>query len=144
MTDDNPTEEFSERIESLIGENTRLGTVPGAGPKGAKLLEYDDLPDDPEALKGMYLELQRAVRDLHSIWYQERQEQRMFSDDEEELRNLISIGYTRASEIFGIFTTILFIAMLLIHGTDLPTEGILSGAIAGTLVFDRWVRPQLS
>lgn len=61
----NPNDRIRNQLVNQINAERRVGNIPGAGPKGSRMLSYEELPNNPEALKHLYLELQRTLRDTH-------------------------------------------------------------------------------
>jgi len=128
----NPAEEAVKRRN-----NSRLGDVPGAGPTGSQLQSYEDLPDRPEALKQMYLEMQRNYKDSESRAYRERASP--WRNDETSLEDYLSQGWNRVRDIIGVFAATIFILQVI--PTDLALLAQIMGAIAISTLFDTWIRP---
>ena len=83
-----------------LRDNSRLGKVPGANPDGAKEVSYEQLPDDPESLKAMYIELQRTLKDNYMQSYVEKE--RLRWGTEETVEDLLSKFWKRGLELITI------------------------------------------
>lgn len=147
MSDEQP-EDRSHPLAGMdipgVTTKTRIGKIPGAGPKGARMVEFEELPDDPQVLKGMYIELQKSYKDINAVKSHHEDKQYLFGEDEDELKDLLSHFYTRGMELVGVLATITFLIQLYTHGPELSPLAQGSGAVAATAMFDRWIRPHLS
>jgi len=134
-----PREGFPPGVKRMIKrrENVRIGPYPGAGPSGAKLVSYQELPDDTESLKHMYLELQRTLQDLEAKSVQEKQELRF--GGETDLDDLLSRFWNRGWELVSV-VSVLAITVSLLSGGRLSQTQQLIAVIIFTSLWERYLR----
>jgi hypothetical protein len=148
MADDEPKEKGSQ--DSNIQPpwfNSRMGVgMPG----GAQITDFNRTPDDVENpedyWRGQAVQLEKAVQDLGSLHSRHVRDQSFWSntsdDDQPTPEEFLSQLWTRSIELVGVFAAITFIIQL--YGGGLSPIAQISGAVAVTAVFDRWIRPVIS
>jgi hypothetical protein len=101
------------------------------------MLSYEELPDNPEALKRMYLELQRTLRDTHA--HHQNEKERLWWGDEETVEDVLSHLWGRGLELAGVIAALAFITTLLAP-ESLSEQQRLLGVIALTAFWERYLR----
>lgn len=146
MSEDEPDDQSSPQEEILrhrqqlmdrMNAERRMGNISGAGPKGSRLVPYEELPDNIEALKRMYLELQRSLRDSHAQHHQEKE--RLRWGDEDTVEDLLSHIWKRGLELAGVIAALMFATTLLAPEQMTDQQQIL-GVIALTAFWERYLR----
>lgn len=113
-------DEFRRSMMERMNAERRIGTHAGAGPKGARVLSHEELPDEPSALKMLYMEQQRALQDAHAQHFQEKEKLRW--GGEETLEDLLSHIWNRGLEFGGVLAALSFIAMVFAPAQFTSTE----------------------
>lgn len=142
MSDEDGSERsnpHAEHVKSIIADrqNVRLGPYPGAGPGGAQLLSYDQLPDDREALKHLYLELQRTLQDMEAKHHREKERLRWGGED--SLEDLLNRFWWRAWELIFIVSVLSFLIPILTSDIFSQTQQVV-GIIVLTALWERYLR----
>lgn len=118
-------------------QNARIGPIAGAGPNGAQLLSYNDLPDNTEALKHMYLELQRTLQDMEARHHKEKE--RLQWGGEDTLEDLLSRFWWRGWELIFIISILSFVVPIITVNIFSETQQII-GIIILTAFWERYLR----
>ncbi|EMA12224.1 hypothetical protein [Haloarcula marismortui] len=98
---------------------------------------YEDLPDEPEALKQMYLELQKTLRDTHAHHQNEKEKLRW--GDEETVEDVLGHLWRRGLELAGVLAALAFITTLFAPESVSEQQRIL-GIVALTAFWERYLR----
>jgi len=116
----------------------RLGQIPGAGPKGSPMVTEEELPDDTEALKHLYLELQRQLRDTEARRHHDIERQRLFGGDDDTLEDLLGHFWDRGMEFIFIGGVLITIISLLIQDISLTSPAVLVATLLSA--WERYLR----
>ena len=137
---DEPPEHFQRMQQQMMERHTaerRVGKFAGAGPKGSQMLSYEELPDNAEALKRMYLELQRTLRDTHAHHQNEKEKLRW--GDEETVEDVLTRLWNRGIELVGVIAALAFITAVLAPESITEQQRLL-GIAALTAFWERYLR----
>ena len=137
---DEPPEHFQRFRQQMMEDQfaeRRVGKFAGAGPQGSRMRSYEDLPDEPEALKRMYLELQRTLRDTHAHHQNEKEKLRW--GDEETVEDVLGHLWRRGLELAGVLAALAFITTLFAPESVSEQQRIL-GIVALTAFWERYLR----
>lgn len=126
--------------------NNRLGVgMPG----GASPTNFTDTPEgvDNEAdfWRGQAVQLEEALQDVGNLHNEQIRNQAFWSNAGEEgmsLEELLRHLWGRGIELVGVFAAVVFVIQ--VFGTTLSPLAQMSGAVAVTASFDRYIRPIIS
>lgn len=133
----NPHQAFREHLNERMMAERRIGKHPGAGPEGSRMLSKEELPDDPSALKAMYMEQQRTLRDAHA--QHENEKEKLRWGGEETLDDVLSHIWTRGLEFGGVLAALSFIAVVFAP-TQLTSMQLTLGVFAVAAFWERYIR----
>lgn len=141
--DDKEQQTSQDREQQDPFGNRRLGMIPGAGPKGARITPIEELPDDAEILKGMYNELEKAYQDKLA----ESSQQRMMNPgwfprprgEEKSTEDILSHFWSRGLEL--IFVAGAFITLIRIIRPSIDPSSLTVAVLTLVAFWERFVRP---